>query len=305
MNANKKFLTACLVFVLGVLALDNLVGLFFDQMLEKLPNEGERVAKSNYSLKKVEADLIVIGSSRAECHYDTEVLSKSFPEYTVYNCGGDGQGFLYCNVLLNGMVNRYTPKVVIWDMQFHELYKKKHNLSLLYPHYTHDTYIYNTLNSEEDVSFRLKMLLNSYRYNATSLRILRSVYTPSAVLENKKGFGPRPVRKNMIVPSEKGGRDADLDPNMVNHLQATIDKLHTKGIKLVIVMSPVFNVAENNNTVAKLEEICKENNVLFVNHSQLDGFVHNSDLFYDSNHLNSKGAEIFSETLVKQIKGFI
>ena len=61
--------------------------------------DGERTTKAEYVINKVEADIVIIDSSRAQSHYDTKVFRDSIPNMTVFNCDGDGQKFWYCDIV--------------------------------------------------------------------------------------------------------------------------------------------------------------------------------------------------------------
>lgn len=101
MKEFKKIAIAFVGFCVCFLVLDFGVGKFFDWAIKQMPSEGERVAKSEYVINKADADFLIIGSSRAEAHYDCEVIKDSFPEYSVFNCSVDGQRFYYINMAFN------------------------------------------------------------------------------------------------------------------------------------------------------------------------------------------------------------
>ena len=111
-----SILKTCLLIILSVIVLDSLVGFVFDTLIQRLPQEGERVAKSYYAFHGVESDIVIVGSSRAETTYDCKMLMDSTPGISIYNCGGDGQGLFYCNALINSIFDRYTPRCVVWDV---------------------------------------------------------------------------------------------------------------------------------------------------------------------------------------------
>ena len=76
MKELKKILIAFAGFIVCFMILDFGVGRFFDWAIKQMPSEGERVAKSEDVINKVKANFIVIGSSRAEAHYDSKVIKE-------------------------------------------------------------------------------------------------------------------------------------------------------------------------------------------------------------------------------------
>ncbi len=168
MKEFKKIIIAIVGFAVCFLIIDFSVGKFFDWAMTKMPSDGERVAKSEYVINKVDADFIVIGSSRAQAQYDSRVLQEAFPKYSVFNCGVDGQNFIYVNTVFNCIMDRYSPKVVVWDFKWNDLEDNvPENLSLLYPYYHQSKYIQKVLDGH-DANLKYILWSNCYRYNGTA-----------------------------------------------------------------------------------------------------------------------------------------
>ena len=72
-----KIITMLAAILVCVVIIDFGVGKAFDSLLKRLPSEGERVAKSNYVLTKVQSDIVVVGSSRAECNYNSRMMQNA------------------------------------------------------------------------------------------------------------------------------------------------------------------------------------------------------------------------------------
>lgn len=89
----------------------------------------------------------------------------------------------------------------------------------------------------------------------------------------------------------------------MEQLEKTIKKAQDKGVKLVFTISPVVNkIKGKNSTIKTLRSICSKYDIPFIDDSQLDGFVSNPNQGYDSGHLNSEAAALFTRTLISQIK---
>lgn len=309
MKEFKKIIIAIVGFVVCFLVFDFGVGKFFDWAMTKMPSEGERVAKSYYSFNKVEEDIIVVGSSRAETGYNSMILMDSLKNYSVFNCGGDGQGFFYTNILVNSILDRYSPKVILWDFKATELGgKPMENLSLVYPYYWKNEYIRSELDFIEGIGFKFLMCFNSYRYNATAGRILRSMTRRNAELQSVRGFYSRPTTQvtKTIAPKDYEIKDGKLDSVKVTRFKATANRMKECGCKLIVVISPMYNYYNEDNYYTKQNKIiCNEVGALYIDDSHMDGFVHNNDYTFDENHMNVNGANEFSRRLVGQIRKYI
>ena len=297
----KKICIFLVALLATVLLLDNGIGYVFDSLLERLPNEGERVAKSNYVITKVKSDIVIIGSSRAECHYDSKMIQEAMPTKTVFNCGVDGALFFYELAAFNAILDRYTPEMIIWDMQIDELKSNQsENLGLLYPYYKKNINMRDFLNEREP---RLKYMiwLNAYRFNATGSRILRSLNLRD---NNLMGFvgkesadATRKVEHKTVQQNE-----TTLDSVKIELLKKALSRAKAQGSQLIIVQSPYYYKFEGESSTTKMiRKLCAEYGVRFIDDTQLPDFVGNNEMIYDAGHLKIEGARRFTQILLEQL----
>lgn len=300
MKELKKIAIALVGFCVCFLVLDFGVGKFFDWAIKQMPSEGERVAKSEYVLNKVDADFLVIGSSRAEAHYDSNVIQEAYPEYSVFNCGVDGQLFYYINTAFNSIMDRYTPKVVVWDFQLKDLVDNTpENLSLLYPYYFQNENVKSTLD-KQDPSLKFTLWNNCYRYNGTASRIMRAIRMKE---KNMKGFLPHVTDKTRDLVPEHNNLSTEIVNNKLLELERTIIRAKEKGIDVILCVSPYLErFKKQYKTIEVLESLAEYYNVKFIDMSQSDRFVENKGMWYDGGHLNTEGAKVFTEQIISTIK---
>lgn len=303
MKQVKRIIIALVAFAGCFLILDIAIWLWLDHVRHNLPMDGERTAKAEYVINKVNTDIVIIGSSRAQAHYDTYVFRDSFPNLSIFNCGGDGQKFWYCEIVTNCILNRYSPKLIIWDFNLNDLEPLDENLSLLYPYFKENNYIRNRL-LEHDPLLKYKLWLNTYRYNGSGSRILTASRLPKDFGKDRLGYsGHKPLKTISMVFGDLHYNYIAPDSNKVEQLEQTIRKAQEKGVKLVFTISPVVNkITGENSTIEILRGLCSKYNIPLIDDSQLDGFVGNPNQGYDSNHLNSEAAALFTRTLISQIK---
>lgn len=299
MNEFKKIAIAFTCFCVCFLVLDFGVGKFFDWAIKQLPSEGERVAKSEYVINKVDADFLVIGSSRAEAHYDSNVILETYPEYSVFNCGVDGQLFYYANTAFNCIMDRYTPKVVVWDFQLKDLVEDEpENLSLIYPYYYQNENVTEVLD-EQDANLKYILWNNCYRYNGTASRILRATRMSE---RNKMGYLAHPTTdaSRKFKPEDVVLKNQTAIEGKIDHLDSTLKRASDKGIKVVLCVSPIYNKAVGESgTIKCLRELSAKYNIQFVDASQWEEFLHSDNYWYDAGHLNAEGATNFTRKLIE------
>ncbi len=301
MKEFKKIAIALIGFCVCFLLLDFGVGKFFDWAIKQLPSEGERVAKSEYVINKVDADFLVIGSSRAQAHYDSKVLCDSFPVMSVFNAGVDGQLFYYINTSLNCILDRCTPKVVVWDFQLKDFVDNTpENLSLLYPSYYKNRYIKDVLDGQ-DASLQFTLWSNAYKYNGTAGRILRTIKAKDKGL---LGYSPHKTDKSRLLAVEHVKTESKaIVADKVAEIEKTLARAKEKGVRMVLAVSPYLEQIDGvSPTLKVLQEMSEKYGCLLLDYSQNEAFTGDVTKFYDVGHLNDRGAALFTSMLANEIK---
>ena len=87
----------------------------------------------------------------------------------------------------------------------------------------------------------------------------------------------------------------------------TLDVCNEKGIKVIFCFSPKFRNEhiENNNQWKELKRISAKYNVPFIDFENCDVFMRDSSLFKDNVHLNDKGARLYMELFIPELKSII
>lgn len=211
--------------------------------------------------------------------------------------------FFYEVAVVNNILDRYTPKMILWDLQLDELAinKQPESLGLLYPYYWKNEHIRQFLNEQEPV-LKYKIWLNAYRYNATGSRILRSLRLPQSdklgFLAHSSGASFKEVKFFSLDVKQE-----PLDEKKVQLFEETVSRCISAGVRVVLLHSPYFyEYNGESTTTACIKEICDKYGVEFINDSQLPEFIGKSELIYDALHLNEAGANEFTSMLIKQLK---
>ena len=109
----KKFIyKICLLFLLVIL-FDVVFGLVMGKISKDIDLGG--VGRDNYICDKATDDIVIFGSSRAEHHYNTQMMSDTIG-VPCYNCGEEGCGIILAYGRLLMMLERYHPQTIIYDV---------------------------------------------------------------------------------------------------------------------------------------------------------------------------------------------
>src|SRR5690242_19879136 len=114
-----RFLRNGLIMLGVIFIFDQVVGYFLHYIYFKQktgPN-----AETTFVFTKMHADGIILGSSRGRRNYDTRIFADSLG-ISMYNAGHDGQSVFYEQSVIRTALSRYTPQIVIIDLNPEEMY---------------------------------------------------------------------------------------------------------------------------------------------------------------------------------------
>ena len=310
MEKNNSLWAFCLkvVFLVVVLfGVDRLVGAAFVKMKDVglAANPENMWLKTPFTVEKVDADVVVIGSSKASHHYVPQMLEDSLG-MTAYNCGQDGCFFLYQNCIINMILDRYTPKMILWDIQPGSFVGEEHsneyqNIRYLSPYYPANTWADSYINSESP-KMRFRMMSRMFAYNSKALNYVFPLVTHSSATKN--GYIPL-ATEGYLYPemSKHADKKGVVNSTYLDLLDKTMKRCREIGVELRMYISPEFS--QKSSLTKRVEEeidkvaIC--NNVSFTNAHSHELFMHDATLFKDASHLNDKGARIYTSKVLQGI----
>lgn len=272
-----------------------------DKGMERHP--GDVWLKTSYSVEKVQAECIIIGSSTAVHHYIPEEIEKK-TGLSTYNCGQDGCFFLYSCCLVNTILERYTPKVIIMDISPRSLLDtdkgdEYQNMRYLSYYYDNDTVVYNYINGKSEKN-KLFYYLNGYRFNSHFVYAFYPIIHESTT---QQGYIPLSSKSNVSLSKRDIKWDGVWVESELSELIKTIENCNKKGVRLIMVTSPYYanydvSVVEKCD---KFNKILEEHGIEYINLLLADPFNSDSSLFIDVSHLSATGASIMTDTIISVI----
>lgn len=299
----KKFLINITVFFVAVVVVDIIFGYCCDYMCEQSKSGDQR--KVNYAVRECTADMLIMGSSRANHHYNPQILSDSLG-VTVYNLGIDGSGVILMGGFYKLMVKRYIPKYIIYELtpsfDFNKYAGDANNtryLSQLKPYYREEALA--QMFDDIDVLERLKLKSGLYRYNTSCLNLFRSYVSA----EDRVGDDGYRSLQGVMKDYKPFKIDVeDLDSLKVKYLRQLIYDCKSNGTKLFFVVSPRFGATTSIEYMPGFE-ICKQNGCEILDYYSDQRFVTKKEYFKDSYHMNEEGANAFTRQISIDIKHLI
>lgn len=267
-----RFVIAIFIVLASVALVDAAVGRIIDWMLPKISNQVS-TGKTYFSLYEVNTPVVIVGSSRASHHYVTQMIEEA-TGIPAWNVGRNGCYFSYNCCVINTIIERYSPKLIIWENDMGYLFEDSSDpLESLFPYYDKNEYITKVI--DENVSSTESYSLHSrlYQYNSSIQHIMiRYANRKNHSDERLKGFEPMPNKKHItpLVKGESNMSNKGVSEMKVERLRNTICRVKDKGIQLVIVDSPKYvKQSCENNSKATMRSICNKYNIPIIDNTQL------------------------------------
>lgn len=294
-----KYLLKIIVFFAIVAVVDYCVGCLGDYLQANA--KGGPTRQVNDLVMKDCHDIIILGSSRAHHHYDTPFLSDTLG-LNVYNAGYDGNGVVLSYGLVELLLERYHPKLIIYDVEpaFDVVvYSGDNNhiryLSRLKPYYRHlgIEEVFKDVSNEE--WYKVHSGLIRYNSNLFSLFLDNVRQSPMDL----QGYAPSRGVYSGEIPEESGEKTG-VDHFKLKYVENLIKLAQTNNIRIILVASPKYGV-KNSIVFKPIKEICAKYNVEFWDFYTTEDFQ-KPFLFKEPMHLNSDGARLFSSQIANKIR---
>jgi hypothetical protein len=267
---------------------------------------------------RVNADIIISGSSRAAYHYDPRIIEAS-TGLSAFNLGRNGsQTDVQLAVLKAYLEHNRKPKLIVHNLDTFSFVTSREVFDpALYVPYLRDKEIYQPLR-RIDPDFRRSRYLPLYGYVVEDMNFswvlgLKTLMGWPQREDYYLGFSPRDKKWTddfqKFRASNQNGVSFAVEPAGVHALDQLVQVCQQNGIQLVFVYSPEYTEmqAMTNNRAeifAHFQELANHYHVPLWDYSN---WKHNGDrdYFYNSQHLNATGAAAFSSDFANRLKNYL
>lgn len=299
----RKLITFAISIVFILVTMDIVFGYITNLYIKKYGLRGD-YQPIEYVMKQCKEDVLFIGSSVVINSMMPSVFEDSLG-VTCYNTGANSQTMPYFHTILNSVLQRYTPQMIVLGLRPDELSGNDiGRYHLLVPYYhTGNSEIDSVLESKNEYEKNL-LRSNLYRYNTIWFRILLYHFLrgdESKIMKNKGFSGhEKPLFPPYMTNSEG---NQNVSGKKVSIFEDMIHICKNHDVTLVVYSPPMYTrYKEKTGTVKEIERLCKENAVQYYYDTQDSFFLEHQELFYDNIHLNMYGAVEYSKRFVAQLK---
>lgn len=282
-----------------VVGCDWLIGAVTKDAILNVKDVGVNQTNTVQAFFKRTADVLILGPSTANHHYDCKIIEDSLG-MTCYNAGRDGQNIIYDAMVLEGFLTRCTPKMVVVDVTHSTLsdiwMSSLNDFNCYYGFLKPIDDIIDSIGSPVD---RLKRLSNIYRYNKTWEWLLNAKITKSA--EDLDGYRPLEVKEIKGLMATKESGKFVMDERCRHYLHRIVATCKEKNVKILFAISPTL-IIDEGNFAKDVNKVLKGKGLELMNWNGDTAYTNHPELFYDKTHLNAKGAEAFTKEFVGKVK---
>ncbi|MFZ4464325.1 MAG: hypothetical protein ACOYN5_10785 [Bacteroidales bacterium] len=261
----------------------------------------------------INSDLVIYGSSRAWVHINPKIIEDSL-QISSYNLGIEGHNF-WLQYFRHKELLKFNkkPAHIIMSLDIFTLQKRcdLYNYQQFLPFLLLNNDIYQYTSSYIGFStFDYYIPLCRYFLESGALKAaFRSMIDCKIVPSRIRGY--MGMEKNWTNDLDRAKSKVDyyevkLDSSTVNLFEKFINECSNNNIKITLVFSPEyiegqFFVKNRKEIISKYQHFANKYSLQFIDYSK-DTMCMQKQFFYNSEHLNKKGSEIFTNKLIKDIR---
>jgi hypothetical protein len=252
-------------------------------------------------VESVDADVVIMGTSRCNCHYVPSILQDTLG-MTTYNAGIDGSDNIFAQYMaLCYLLQRHKPKVLCLEVQNSFIEEEEsafRTTGFFAPYFG--------LNEKADHVFRLSgdywlyQISHLYRFNTKVLANLTG-QVKSHWYQNESGYLPKERPVVFPSPAHWGEEEVIVNETKVQYLKMFVDECRTNGIALCFVISPAYGIAEPSY-YAQLHAFADSLNIPLLDYHTSGLFIDHQEYFKDCFHLWDEGARLYSSIFASDLK---
>lgn len=299
-KVNFRFLLKLLLFIILLFFLDIFTGSLLTHFYFK-QNSGP-LFRTTYAIEKTSEEVLIFGTSKANHSYNPEIFKQKLG-LSVYNVGRDGGSIFFDYALLNAILKRYTPKIIILDVswEFETKQDAYDRLSMLLPYFNSHPEMRSVVEYKSPYE-KFKLISKVYPYNSLLFSILAGNLESNKQRSlDLKGFVPLSKKWNEKI-KVYDIPDYKFDSLRIKTFEAFIKNCIDAKVNLYIIVSPDFmklTKVEKSNALAR--NLAEKYNIKFTDFSRNEMFLSHAEYFADPTHLNEDGAKLFSNMVADEI----
>lgn len=267
--------------------------IIFGRIIDRLYVDSD-CTKFGYAINSSEnPELIFVGSSRAQHHYDTPFINDSL-HITALNLGEAGRGLTYSYAIIASYLQRHHPKVVILELLPDDLSGELNDrIKPLSPFVDSVNSISEAANMVDSKNL---LLLNSHflRYNSEIINVVKAIRHPY----NNNNYGYIPLkekkRTHRIARTHRVVNEK-IDSVALKSLFNIVNICKQNNVKLAVAFSPEYFMPY---PPLHIFLIINQLDICLIDYRQYSPNK-TDEAFYDNYHLTGYGAREYTRFFIE------
>lgn len=291
----KVFAGKLLLFFVLLFACDYLLGFVVNNY--HLKSENINLQNANYGfLEPISEDILFFGASEVSHSFVSNRVTKQ-TGLSSYNLASDGCGIYYQYPLLETILDKHKPKVIL--ISAYQLTQDNSDyITRMYPYYNENKYVKNIVDSLHSREFA-KLAFQGYVYNSQIIRIF------DGRNNNEKGYVPLPPREskpnsldNLQLPP---GDNYPISEKTKTYFTKFVERAVESGVTVYIYLPPILEKI-NEDYLNRVKSLTESTGAKLIDFSKDMSLLDRRELFNDRIHLNHEGAEILTDQFINVLK---
>ncbi len=301
------------------------IGIIFSQAVNCILVRGLRTQKTgDFGVcnrivdGQINAEILIAGSSRALVHFASDTIGAMLGNKSCFNIGFDGAPLnLQLPYLKTYLKYNKPPSILIQELDITSFQNRYeiHN-PMIYLPYLNEHYLYDNLVALDPAFWR-------YKYIPLYGFAVADFYYKELAFKDMLGYPQEEIRFNGFLPVDKNWTDDfdkfrsanprgiayRIDSTAVSDLETIIRLAQESGARVILVYSPEYYEdyplsQDRAEIFAIINSVSTEYNVPFWDYTGIP-LSYDRQFFYNSQHMNKKGAYIFSRLLGERLKEYV
>lgn len=263
--------------------------------------------------KDQNAEVLVLGSSRANHHMDSGVLASRLGK-TVHNAGLDGQSVVFARAVQEFSWDvGLEPELFVLQVDAFDVMSWEPKRAHVVTHYLASMPATRETFEREGYNVRVKLLSRTFRFNSLTVQLVANRLRYGRHEAGEDSFialtGLLESRDLGVqgVPGRWTGSSRDVSSDALGVLRQFVEAATAAGSRVALVTGPYVRntpvTAEERAALSAIAEVASSGGaVLLEIDERRFPVLDDPALFSDPSHLNAEGAQIYSEILARLLQ---
>lgn len=298
-NPMKKKLLSIICFIIAFILIDICVRAFCTYSYNSFSQESSFYLENQFAISRSQADILIVGSSSGFHGYNPNILSDSLKCHVINSCV-DAKAVHFQYITIDHFLKNGNIKTIIFDISKPQVEDYwHHDISPYKPFYWQMKSAKEYVDRVSSWHERVFMLSACYQYNGAFYPCFRRYLGNDE--KGKDKWRPIPYTgKPFECELTVGEEDIVPDELCIEYLNRIVQLCKDNHIRLILCKSPGLSGSEKFNLF--IDKYAHQNDVEFWNYNWEESIINDKTLFKDAVHLNEKGANMFTQIIVKRLQ---